>query len=864
MATEEDLEAALRPLRFAARRDFANLPVVRDIEATVGRGLEGRADPRSEAIRAALRGVDDLPLFSRRTAVERALAAASAPSESSAPAPPSGSAPPKAASARPKSPARPKAASASAGRTSPSPRSRPSSRAAARTEPLPFQDPIEAAGPLIEAPLPSARALFLAAPRPPVDETTARVPLAEAKPTHPLNHVVGVGAKTADQMAKKGILTVQDALFFLPSRYEDRSRVVRIEALAPGMRATVQGVVAASMLRPMGRKRVWEMAIRDGTGSLCCRFFRFSQRQMQDRFPPGTRVRVHGAVTFFGAQRQMAHPEVEPVTSDAPPDGELKAVYPEIDGVPARTLARTLQSVALACAERVHDPVPASVRSAYGLDPLGPALLLAHLPKRGDGAALRQIRRRLAFDELFYLQLVLGRVRSHREDSPGIAQDLGDGWRPLAERALPFALTGAQARVLDEIARDLGLPRPMSRLLQGDVGSGKTAVALLSAAAVAKSGRQAALLAPTEILAEQHSRNAHAVFSALGMQVGLLTGSTPAKARGPLLRALARGDVHLLVGTHALLEPDVGFLDLGLAIIDEQHRFGVEQRARLVGKRVGLPPDVLVMTATPIPRTLTLSLYGDLRVSVLDELPPGRSPTETRVYPSSRAERAYAEVEAALDAGRQAYVVYPLVEASEQLDLAAATDALAELEARFAPRRVGLLHGKMTSDAKSTVMRSFSQGEIAVLVATTVIEVGVDVPNATVMVIQEADRFGLSQLHQLRGRVGRGKNRGLCVLLAGRDSERLAVMAETTDGFVIAERDLELRGPGEVLGTRQSGLPDLALADLVADGRLLESAKEAAEALLATDPLLEAPEHAPLVAEVERRFSGRLARLHAG
>ncbi|MEO1337639.1 MAG: ATP-dependent DNA helicase RecG, partial [Myxococcota bacterium] len=432
----------------------------------------------------------------------------------------------------------------------------------------------------------------------------------------------------------------------------------------------------------------------------------------------------------------------------------------------------------------------------------------------------------------------------------------------------PFTPTNAQARALREIAEDLAAERPMNRLVQGDVGSGKTAVALVSAALVVAQGRQASLLAPTEILAEQHFASAQKILAPAGLMIARLTGSAKPKERQQLLRALESGQVDVLVGTHALLEPDVVFRDLGLAIVDEQHRFGVHQRASLRHKRTDVMPDLLLMTATPIPRTLTLTAYGDLHVSIIDELPPGRQPTVTEVFQGHESDAALEHVADALAQGRQAYVVYPLVEASEKLDLTAATDAAVDLRARFEPHPVALLHGRMTPDEKASVMNRFKAGEIGVLVCTTVIEVGVDVPNATVMLVEHAERFGLSQLHQLRGRVGRGQHAGSCLLVAhdaSRDGRaRLSVLAETSDGFVVAERDLAIRGPGEVLGTRQSGLPDLIVTNLARDGQVLEQAKAAAEKIVTEDPTLSKPEHRVLVEELERRFKDRLALTTAG
>jgi len=411
------------------------------------------------------------------------------------------------------------------------------------------------------------------------------------------------------------------------------------------------------------------------------------------------------------------------------------------------------------------------------------------------------------FDELFYGQLALGLVRHRRGDERGIAHRGATDFEEFARELFPFELTNAQRRVAAEIAADLESSRPMNRLLQGDVGSGKTAVAFLAAALVRRAGRQTAILAPTEILAEQHAANARRALEPHGLRTALLTGSTSTKARSQLLRWLRQGQVDVLIGTHALLEPDVAFHDLGLAVTDEQHRFGVNQRQSLIAKRADAAPDVLVMTATPIPRTLALTAYGDLKTSIIDELPPGRSPTETKVFVGEQGARAYDRVAEELVQGRQAYVIFPLVETSDVLDLKAATDAFDQVAERFAPHRVGLLHGRLKPEEKNEVMQAFARNELQVLVSTTVVEVGVDVPNATCIVIENAERFGLSQLHQLRGRVGRGQHAGRCFLVTESAAvDRLRVLEETSSGFEVAERDLQLRGPGEVLGTRQSAL----------------------------------------------------------
>jgi ATP-dependent DNA helicase RecG len=520
------------------------------------------------------------------------------------------------------------------------------------------------------------------------------------------------------------------------------------------------------------------------------------------------------------------------------------------------------QGLAAAAAQKLEEHLPEEMRARLRLRDLNTAISRMHLPEEDSYERDRiEVHRRLAFDELFFLELALLRSQREREAEPGIAHRLATPWQELAGRLFPFALTDAQRTVIEEIVEDLTSPRPMNRLLQGDVGSGKTAVAMLAAAIVKEGKRQAALLAPTEILAEQHQRNAQKYLEPNNVRCALLTGSTRTALRREILGGVAGGTIDLLIGTHAILEPDVAFADLGLVVVDEQHRFGVEQRGMLREKARDATPDVLVMTATPIPRTLALTLYGDLRVSVIDELPPGRTPTETRLFDKRGRPRAWELVRGQLEEGRQAYVVYPLVETSEKLDLEAATEAVGELAQQFHPHRVALLHGRMRPDEKQETMHRFVAGEIAVLVSTTVVEVGVDVANATVMAVVNAERFGLSQLHQLRGRVGRGSHRGLCLLISGSgDPEaraRLSVLASTSDGFEVAEKDLELRGPGEVLGTRQHGMPELQVADLIRDARILEAARKEAERIVGS-----LDEHERIRAELDRRHERlELARI---
>lgn len=745
----------------------------------------------------------------------------------------------------------------------------------------PLSQPSSRRGPV--APEPATEALALpmeAAPskrrkRPSSSSTEAPAPPArrrkaaagaEVAASSPLGRVMlsaldGVGPASAKRLEAKGLSSVLDALLWLPRRYEDRRVFTPIAEAVAGEFVQVQGrVLHAALTRGGGGRLLFEVVLGDGTGTLNLRWFRFHADGMKRRFVRDREFVVTGTLTAWGAMRQMVHPEVEdPGAPGDPGVAGIAPVYSEIDGLRPKQLRKIVQDVARRFAHRVEDPLPAHLRERRGLPALASALRKAHLPETLDPGEEPDgpVRHRLVYDELLFFQLMLAQRRQAGEAQPGLVNVSPTPWPELAARMLPFPLTGAQRRALGEIVGDLGRDRPMNRLLQGDVGAGKTAVAMVAAAVVARAGRQTALLAPTEILAAQHAATSEKYLAALGLRHALLTGSTRAKARRELLDALAAGELDVLVGTHAILEPAVRFARLGLAIVDEQHRFGVEQRGSLRTKTDGLAPDVLVMTATPIPRTLALTLYGDLEVSILDERPPGRTPITTSVLRERDRRQAWQQVAQALAQGRQAYVVFPLVESSEQSDLRAATEAVDEIRAQFPGHGVGLLHGRMRPDDKAQVMDEFRAGRLGVLVSTTVIEVGVDVPNATVMVIENAERFGLSQIHQLRGRVGRGVHPGSCVLIVGSGGQeawnKLAVLERTDDGFEVAEADLEIRGPGELLGTRQSGLASLATADLVRDAHVLEQAREDAFGLIAADPRLARPEHEALRAELERR-----------
>lgn len=664
----------------------------------------------------------------------------------------------------------------------------------------------------------------------------------------PVTALRGVGDALAARLAALGVEQVQDLLFVLPTRYEDRTRVQPIGSLLAGSRAVVEGEVQLSEVT-FRRRRQLLCRIADGSGFLTLRFFYFSGQQ-QAGLARGTRLRCFGEVRRGPGGLEMVHPEYRRLfDDDAALEKTLTPVYPVTDGVSQGRLRMLVrQALAELDTAGVRDWLPNEITAPLGLPSLREALRYVHLPPLD--AALDELeagkhpaQRRLAFEELLIHQLVMRRLReTARVDAASALRDTDQ----LAQKfiaALPYPLTGAQQRALDDVERDLARETPMMRLVQGDVGCGKTVVAAAAAAHAIGSGRQAALMAPTELLAEQHQRNLHAWFHPLGIPVVLVSGSQPARTRRSALEVVASGEARLVVGTHALFQEGLAFRDLALVIVDEQHRFGVQQRLRLAekGQRDGLHPHQLIMTATPIPRTLAMTAYADLDVSVIDELPPGRTPVKTVVLAETKRDEVVARIEAACRAGRQAYWVCPLIDESEELRYQAAEETAAALKDALPDLEVGLVHGRMPPKQKDATMLAFKAGRIQLLVATTVIEVGVDVPNATLMVIENAERMGLAQLHQLRGRVGRGSHESTCVLLYRAPlgplaRARLEAIRETNDGFLIAQRDLELRGPGELLGTRQTGLARMRVADLVRDHDLLPRVQEAAERMLARHP----------------------------
>ena len=667
----------------------------------------------------------------------------------------------------------------------------------------------------------------------------------------PVTAMRGVGSVLAEKLRRLGVSQVQDLLFVLPSRYEDRTRIASIGALSPGERTTVEGEVLLTEV-VYRRRRQMLCRISDGSGFLTLRFFYFSSAQ-QNGLARGTRIRCFGEVRRGPLGLEIVHPEYRRVLEQeaAPLEETLTPIYPLTEGVPqGRLRALITQALNELDTAAVRDWIPARLIQPLGLPSLKEALTYVHRPPREAQLAdldcgRHPAQRRLAFEELLAHHVSLKLLKQAVKTDPAWPLEDREQLQSRFLASLPFALTAAQARVLREIDADLSGARPMVRLLQGDVGCGKTIVAAAAAARTAGSGGglQVALMAPTELLAEQHYNNFRKWLEPLRLTVGLASGSQPARTRRSVLETLASGELQVVVGTHALFQAEMDFAKLALVIVDEQHRFGVQQRMLLQekGRREGRYPHQLIMTATPIPRTLAMTAYADLDISVIDELPPGRTPVKTVVVPEQRRDEVVARIVQSCRAGRQVYWVCPLIEESEELRSQAAEETHAALTAALPEVKVGLVHGRMTPARKDEAMVAFKGGKTQLLVATTVIEVGVDVPNATLMVVENAERMGLAQLHQLRGRVGRGAEASTCVLLykaplSQLARERLNAIRETNDGFEVARRDLELRGPGELLGTRQTGLAQLRVADLIRDSDLLPRVQEAAELLLSSYP----------------------------
>ncbi|MEL6868481.1 MAG: ATP-dependent DNA helicase RecG [Pseudomonadota bacterium] len=661
----------------------------------------------------------------------------------------------------------------------------------------------------------------------------------------PVGALHGVGPAMAERLAKLGAQYVEDLLFQLPLRYEDRTRITPLGGAQTGQRCLIEAEVVLAEVVYRGRRTLLVRAA-DGSGQITLRFFHFTNAQ-RNGFARGARISCYGDVRQTPGGLEMVHPEYRILRAGETSRVErgLTPVYPVTDGLGQHRMRKLVHSALQQMRAAPPDELlPASARARRELPTLVEAIEYLHAPPPGTdlaqlAGAMHPCQRRLALEELLahHVSLKLLRIELQSDDSTPVTADSQQ--REALRAQLTFDLTNAQARVLDEIVRDMALPAPMLRLVQGDVGSGKTVVAALAAVGAIEAGLQCALMAPTELLAEQHYRNFDAWLRPLGIDIAWLTGSLRAAQRRDALARIADGSAGMVIGTHALFQDKVDFDGLGLVIIDEQHRFGVHQRLALRDKGPqGRPPHQLVMTATPIPRTLAMTAYADLDTSVIDELPPGRTPVSTVVIPDARRDEVVTRVRDACLEGRQAYWVCPLIEDSDILDYQAAETTAENLMQWLPQLKIGLIHGRMKAREKESVMNQFAQGELQLLVATTVIEVGVDVPNASLMIIENAERMGLSQLHQLRGRVGRGSARSSCVLLykaplSKTAKSRLGVLRETNDGFVIAQRDLELRGPGEVLGTRQTGSMNLRLADLDRDADLLPDVHIAAEALLA-------------------------------
>lgn len=673
----------------------------------------------------------------------------------------------------------------------------------------------------------------------------------------PVTDISGIGPKIGEKLGALGLRTVEDWLFFFPRRYDDYSRMLPLNRLKPGMDVTVVGSVRnAAVIKGRRGIDVLSVTIADGTGTLTASFF--GQPYLRAKFERGTQVVFSGRTGIYQGRVTMDNPEWEMFDSDALHTRSIVPVYPLTKGLSAHAMRRLSRRLVDLYVDSLVDYMPESALERVNLPDLSWAVQQMHFPDSAESLALA--RRRLAFDDLMLLQLAVLRNRRAWQSQPGVPLPADDGLMESLFAALPYTLTGAQNRALQVIREDMAKPIPMNRLLQGDVGAGKTVVAALSMLIAVANGYQAALMAPTGILAEQHYASITNLIRGLPggerLNIKLLTSATPPQERSETLWGLGEGSVHIIIGTHALIQEDVYFWKLGLAVIDEQHRFGVEQRGRLRGK--GMNPHVLIMTATPIPRTLALTLFADLDLTVLDEMPPGRTPIQTKVLKNTERERAFQFIDTQVEKGHQAFIVYPLVESedgAEAAEVRSATRAFEFLQDDVFPRRrLGLLHGRMSPAQKDLVMGAFSRGELDILVSTSVIEVGIDVPNATVILIEGANRFGLAQLHQLRGRVGRGQHSSFCLLIS-EDGDlanpRLKAMEDTTDGFRLAELDWQLRGAGDLLGTRQSGkVKNTEGMDI----KLVEEAQVEARTIYEQDPDLVLPEHRALKARIDELF----------
>jgi ATP-dependent DNA helicase RecG len=694
--------------------------------------------------------------------------------------------------------------------------------------------------------------------------------------SRPVQFIQGVGPRIATLLARKNLSRIEDLLYFIPRRYEDRRTVSRIAETIPGIRQTIVGRIKQADSHFYGRRRIFEVQIADGSGTLKAKWFKGREAFLRGTFKPEARVILTGEVTGFPFNREMIHPDFE-ILGDQ--DDQLLhfkrivPIYSETEGLHQKTLRRILWKVVRDYGHLIESPIPSEICRRRGLIEIREAIHQVHFPGNDQMINLYQegisdAHRRLIYDEFFFFQLGMALRKRGEGGDQGITFRIKGEALKKFYGLLPFKLTAAQQRVIKEIQQDMVSIRCMNRLLQGDVGSGKTVIAMAAMITACENGYQSAIMAPTEILAEQHYRNLRIWAEQLGFKIELLTGGMMPVEKKQVLNRIENGGIDLIVGTHALIQEGVSFRNLGFVVIDEQHRFGVVQRAAL--RQKGQIPDVLVMTATPIPRTLAMTVYGDLDVSVIDEMPPDKKPVRTKVFSEAQRPRVFEIIDREVEKGNQVFIVYPLVESSEKLDLKDATRMTEHLRKDIFPdRRIGLVHGRMKGNERDSVMDDFAGKRIQILVSTTVIEVGIDIPEASLMVIEHAERFGLSQLHQLRGRVGRGKIPSYCILLTQKtgseDSRRrLRIMEQTNDGFQIAEEDLAIRGPGEFMGTRQSGLPDFRIANIIRDGRILSDAKADAFGIVEDDPRLESPGHRALRDVLNHRWGKRLELAKTG
>jgi ATP-dependent DNA helicase RecG len=707
-------------------------------------------------------------------------------------------------------------------------------------------------------------------------EVRESIDAAIGKLTLQAQFVKGVGPKIGVLLARKGLKTVEDLLYFLPRKYEDRRFVKTITRAEVGKKETVIGDVVRAEIHPYNRRKVFEVVLQDESGILKAKWFKGSFTYLRNTFKPGIRVILTGDVRLYQFKLEMIHPDFEILEEGEDSRLHFKRivpVYSETEGLGQKPLRRILMHAVEDYARYVPGPIPRDICERQGLIDIIEAVRTVHFPGQEEELhPLNDMRstahKRLIFDELFYFELAMALKHKGHILEEGIAFQTRGELSGRFLSILPFGLTEAQKRVIGEIHGDMARPSPMQRLLQGDVGSGKTVVSMAAMLTACENGYQAAIMAPTEILAEQHYRNIARWVESLGLSAALLLGSMRPAEKKEVVRQIEAGEIQFVVGTHAIIQEGVEFWKLGLVVVDEQHRFGVVQRAALRAK--GSKPDVLVMTATPIPRTLAMTVYGDLDISVLDEMPPGKKPVKTKVFFEKERPRVYEIVRKEIVKGNQVFIVYPLVTESEALDLKDATRMAEHLQKDVFPElRIGLVHGRMKGPEKDGIMKAFNDRQLDILVSTTVIEVGIDIPQASLMVIEHAERFGLAQLHQLRGRVGRSDIPSYCVLMTGHKGsenarKRLRIMEQTTDGFRIAEADLEIRGPGEFMGTRQSGFPDFRVADILRDGRLLNDARTEAFQLVERDPRLERPEHAALREVLLWKWEGRLDLARTG